>query len=75
MLFRSGDQILNAKSFEAQGFSLVLEEQNMTKSTLLEKIHQLYSDKTSYIQAMNLSNQSNAIQIITQLIESIVNDA
>ena len=70
-----GDQILNAKSFEAQGFSLVLEEQNMTKSTLLEKIHQLYSDKTSYIQAMNLSNQSNAIQIITQLIESIVNEA
>lgn len=33
-----GDQILNARSFERQGFSLVLEEEQLTKETLLAAV-------------------------------------
>ena len=37
-----GDQILNARSFERQGFSIVLEEEELNKDTLLDSIHKLY---------------------------------
>ena len=37
-----GDQILNARSFEKQGFSMVLEEEAITDETLLQAIHSLY---------------------------------
>ena len=36
-----GDQILNARSFERQGFSLVLEEEQLTKETLLAAVKNL----------------------------------
>ena len=32
-----GDQILNARSFERQGFSMVLEEEEITESTLFKR--------------------------------------
>ena len=38
-----GDQILNARSFERQGFSLVLEEEELTKQSLIDAVHRLYS--------------------------------
>ena len=39
-----GDQILNARSFEKQGFSMVLEEEEITDEKLLDTIHQLYDN-------------------------------
>ena len=33
-----GDQLLNAKSYESQGFSIVIDEDDLTKKLLLEKI-------------------------------------
>lgn len=42
-----GDQILNARSFERQGFSMVMEEE-LTDEKLLAAVHKLYdSVKTS----------------------------
>ncbi len=38
-----GDQILNARSFERQGFSMVLEEEETTKDSLLEAVHKLFT--------------------------------
>ena len=40
-----GDQILNARSFERQGFSLVLEEEQLTKETLLAAVKPYYFHK------------------------------
>ena len=40
-----GDQILNAKSFGKQGFSAVLEEENLTDDTLYQAVIQLYSNR------------------------------
>lgn len=66
-----GDQILNARSFEAQGFSIVLEEEEVTNLTLLNAIHTLMEEKDRYIQAMTASEQRDSIATITGLIEEL----
>ena len=66
-----GDQILNARSFERQGFSIVLEEEAVTKDSLLEAVNKLYQDRTSYINAMISSGQHDSIRTIIQLIEEV----
>lgn len=64
-----GDQILNARSFERQGFSIVLEEEEVTKETLLNAVQNLYANRESYTNAMSKSGQQDSIQTILNLIE------
>ena len=66
-----GDQILNANSFAKQGFSSVLEEENLTDDSLFQAISDLYNNRQSYIDAMECSNQGNAVKTIIDLIESL----
>ncbi len=65
-----GDQILNAKSFCKQGFSSVLEEENLTDDTLYQAITDLYTNRQTYISAMEGSHQKNAVSTVISLIES-----
>ncbi len=65
-----GDQILNARSFEHQGFSKVLEEETLTNELLLDTVHELYDNRQQYVTAMQQSSQQNPIETIIQLIES-----
>ena len=67
-----GDQILNAESFQRQGFCEVLLEETLKPELLLETISKLYTSRADYIRAMEKSRQSNAIEKITGLIEEIV---
>jgi len=69
-----GDQLLNAKSFESQGFSIVIDEDDLSEKLLAEKIHELYFTKQTYIDTMSKSNQSDAINTIIGLIEDIVKE-
>lgn len=64
-----GDQILNAKSFKKQGFSDVLEEEDVTPETLYQAVLSLYENRETYIQAMKNSNQSNAVLRVVSLIK------
>lgn len=64
-----GDQILNARSFEQQGYSMVLEEEEITEQRLLTAIHELYSNRRNYVNAMSDSRSVNSIDQITALIE------
>ena len=64
-----GDQILNARSFERQGFSMVLEEEELNDSTLLNAIQKLYKDKDAYIESMKQSSQKDSISKILNLIK------
>ena len=66
-----GDQILNAGSFEKQGFSMVLMEENMTTATLIAAVEQLYADRDKYIQAMKNSQQMDSIDMIVNLIKEV----
>lgn len=63
-----GDQLLNAKSFEAQGFSLVINEDDLTTSLLVDKVHELYFTRQTYHDAMSRSGQMDSIRTIVQLI-------
>ena len=65
-----GDQILNARSFERQGYSVVLEEEELTNQVLLDSIIHLYENRSSYIDAMKNSPQQNSIDTIIDLIEA-----
>jgi UDP-N-acetylglucosamine--N-acetylmuramyl-(pentapeptide) pyrophosphoryl-undecaprenol N-acetylglucosamine transferase len=66
-----GDQILNAHSFESQGFSMVIEEDYLDCDTLTNKVHELYCNRQSYIEAMNKSVQTDPIGTIMKLIEEV----
>ena len=68
-----GDQILNARSFERQGFSVVLEEEELTNDVLLQAIRELYAEKDSYIETMMKSSQQDSINTIVNLIENAQN--
>ena len=64
-----GDQILNARSFERQGFSIVLEEEELSNEVLLNAIHKLYKEKDNFVETMKKSSQQDSINTIIDLIE------
>ena len=64
-----GDQILNARSFERQGFSMVIEEEDLTEDSLVSAVFDLYENRGSYIDAMRNSDQQDSIDTIISLIE------
>lgn len=66
-----GDQILNANSFEKQGFSMVLKEEDMTADSLIASVEKLYADRDSYIKAMTDSSQMDSIEMIVKLINEV----
>ena len=68
-----GDQILNAKSFESQGFSMVIDDDDLSAQLLTEKVTELYFNRQTYMDAMGKSNQMGAIDTIVKLIEECVN--
>lgn len=67
-----GDQILNAKSFESQGFSMVIDDDDLSAQLLTEKVTELYFNRQTYMDAMGKSNQMGAIDTIVKLIEECV---
>lgn len=67
-----GDQILNAESFEAQGYSIVVSEDDLTTKELVDKVHELYFSRQTYIDAMSRSKQTDAAHTIIELIEEQV---
>ncbi len=67
-----GDQILNADSFARQGFSKVLKEEDLSDKALSTAVFDLYKNRETYINAMEKSSLSNAVETITSLIESCV---
>ena len=63
-----GDQILNAQSFEKQGFSFVLPEEQMNRESLCAAIDTVWAKREAYRQAMENSSQSNGVETILRLI-------
>ena len=68
-----GDQILNSRSFERLGYSMVLEEAQLTDETLSHAIQDLYQKRQTYIKTMEDSQQINSIEKIIQLIKECQN--
>ncbi len=66
-----GDQILNANSFRKQGFSFVLEEENLTAETLLDAVKEVFKNKDTYKKTMEESGQMDSITTIINLIKEV----
>ena len=64
-----GDQILNARSFEEQGFSMTVREDFIDCDILTDKIKELYKNRQMYVDKMCESNQMNSIPTIMELIK------
>ena len=64
-----GDQLLNAASFESQGFSIVLHEDDLTTALLVDKVNELYENRQNYFDAMEQSGQMDSIPTIMELIQ------
>ncbi len=64
-----GDQILNSRSFEKQGFSRVLEEEKLTAGSLYEGITYVYDNRASYVKAMKESNAGNGLERVIKVIK------
>ncbi len=63
-----GDQILNAKLFEKEGFSKVLPEEKLNAESLFENIITLISERDIYIKNMEKFNFENgSLKIIDQI--------
>lgn len=69
-----GDQILNADSFKNQGFSEVLYEEDITEERLLDIIYRTYENRQEYIKSMENSPQTDAINIIMELIKKLTKE-
>ena len=66
-----GDQILNARSFEKEGYSLVLEEEDMNDQSLMDAVHKVWSDRENYISAMEQSHAGNGVENVMRIILSL----
>ena len=67
-----GDQILNAHSFEKQGYASVLEEEQLNGDSLYEALITLWENRESYVNAMAASPMGNSIETIVGLLEDLV---
>ena len=67
-----GDQILNAASFEKQGFSSVLKEEELSDDTLYETMIHTYKNRDQFVEKMSESQLKDAVTTIISLIESTV---
>ena len=66
-----GDQILNAQSFEKQGFSFVIQEEELTGQKLLEAVDEVYGKRSAYVSAMEASDQHNAVLRVADVIDNV----
>ena len=67
-----GDQILNAESFEQQGYSYLLKEEELTNETLLTAINEVFENSGKYLDAMKNSAGSDAVQTICNMVEELI---
>lgn len=63
-----GDQLLNAASFKAQGFSEVINEDDLTTELLVSKVHEVFQNTQQYRLAFEKSSQMDSIETIIRLI-------
>jgi UDP-N-acetylglucosamine--N-acetylmuramyl-(pentapeptide) pyrophosphoryl-undecaprenol N-acetylglucosamine transferase len=63
-----GDQILNAASFEKQGYSKVISEEELNDASLSQAIHELWNNTGRYTAAMSRSADGNGTAAVTGVI-------
>lgn len=67
-----GDQILNAESFAAHGFSVVLREKDMTPKTLISSVNTAFTGREKYSKKMREQSITDAITEVCKIIDGCV---
>ena len=67
-----GDQILNAASFEKQGFARVLDEDEMTAESMKKEIFKLYENKEKYVAAMEHAASGDGVEAVMTQIKALM---
>lgn len=67
-----GDQILNSKSFEKEGYSLMIEEEDLVGDALYNKILELKNRKDELIKNMENSDSKNGVESIVNILLSTI---
>lgn len=65
-----GDQILNARSFKSSGFCEVLSEKEMTDTTFVEAVNNVYQHRSDYTERMKKNKGTAAIDKVIELIKN-----
>ena len=65
-----GDQLLNAKSFEDQGFSTVICEENLTTEGLIAAVDSCYENREAIAARMAESPLGNGVENVMKLIQA-----
>ena len=63
-----GDQLVNAESFRAQGFSDVLQQEDITTDILVERLTALYERRADYRAAMAASGAHDGVAAVLSVI-------
>jgi len=63
-----GDQILNARSFERQGFSQVLLEEDVTNERFDQELEKLWEHRMVYQERMRLAQESDSLMRLLDVI-------
>ncbi|HCW53670.1 MAG TPA: undecaprenyldiphospho-muramoylpentapeptide beta-N-acetylglucosaminyltransferase [Clostridium sp.] len=63
-----GDQILNSKSFAKEGYSLMIEEEDLKDDALYNKILELKNRKSELVTNMEKSQSTNASETIVNIL-------
>ena len=66
-----GDQILNAASYEKQGFSTVIQEEELTSELLLSSVTDVFGRRDEIVKKMEESKLLDANAVILDLIKNI----
>lgn len=64
-----GDQVLNARSFEKQGYSVVLEEEELTTYNLIKAVDNLFEHRMEYVDAMSDNDKGDAVTLIADILD------
>ncbi|MDS0524144.1 undecaprenyldiphospho-muramoylpentapeptide beta-N-acetylglucosaminyltransferase [Clostridium sp. SHJSY1] len=67
-----GDQILNAQSFEKEGYSLVIEEEDITKDTFIGKVKELKEKRKELVRNMSKGKDNVGNDAVIQVIMSVI---
>ena len=63
-----GDQILNAASFEKQGYSMVLVEETLEETGLVKAVYELYSTLGKYSKAMKECTEDSGVAAVMKVL-------
>ncbi len=67
-----GDQILNAASFEKQGFSMVLEEEKLSEASLIQAVRSLHSTEYQYREKMKQGAGDSGVNAVVKVLEEVL---